>query len=361
MTVRLLPVPRLDTLDAPSGWMYEGIHRILQAYLLHLHGNTDGLPAVDALRAHAARSGAIDITYFVAAQADDTAESVVGYARVDLPLRANLTTAVIMAVVHPDRRRAGIGTQLADRAEQTAADRGRTSWITEAECREPAPGEPTLTVAGGDPVPASEPGLIFTLARGYTLRQVARRSRLDLPVPEDTLTPLCDEASERAGTYRLHQWQGLPPAEWLPKIAALTTAMSTDPPLGDLTMEEDPWDADRVREVIEHRLSQGRDALTTAAEDPATGDLVAVTDIDILGRDRADADQGDTIVRQDHRGHHLGMAIKIANLRQLRELYPGVQRLYTWNASENAHMLAINTALGFYPASGSATLQRGDK
>ena len=41
------------------------------------------------------------------------------------------------------------------------------------------------------------------------------------------------------------------------------------------------------------------------------------------------------------------MLVKIRNLRRLLADYPAVERVITFNAAENEHMLAINIALGF--------------
>jgi hypothetical protein len=60
--------------------------------------------------------------------------------------------------------------------------------------------------------------------------------------------------------------------------------------------------------------------------------------------------QQDTLVAGGHRGHRLGMLVKVANLRQAQERWPSVRSVLTWNASENQHMLSINIALGFKPA-----------
>jgi GNAT superfamily N-acetyltransferase len=60
--------------------------------------------------------------------------------------------------------------------------------------------------------------------------------------------------------------------------------------------------------------------------------------------------QQDTLVLREHRGHGLGLALKLANHRALVAALPGVLRVRTWNAVENAHMLAVNTALGFRPS-----------
>ena len=51
------------------------------------------------------------------------------------------------------------------------------------------------------------------------------------------------------------------------------------------------------------------------------------------------------------------MLVKIANLRRLAG-YPDVQRVTTFNAAENDHMLAINVALGFRPAGWDGEWQR---
>jgi hypothetical protein len=52
------------------------------------------------------------------------------------------------------------------------------------------------------------------------------------------------------------------------------------------------------------------------------------------------------------------MLVKILNLRRLLSLHPGVQRVLTFNAAENDHMLGINIALGFTPAGYDGEWQR---
>ena len=62
-----------------------------------------------------------------------------------------------------------------------------------------------------------------------------------------------------------------------------------------------------------------------------------------------------------HRGHRLGMLVKLSNLRRLRAEYPAVERVVTYNAAEIDHMLAINVALGFRPAGYDGEWQRTPK
>ena len=58
--------------------------------------------------------------------------------------------------------------------------------------------------------------------------------------------------------------------------------------------------------------------------------------------------QADTLVLTEHRGHGLGHAMKLAEIRALTHELPQVTTLRTWNAQTNTHMLAVNKALGFH-------------
>ena len=58
------------------------------------------------------------------------------------------------------------------------------------------------------------------------------------------------------------------------------------------------------------------------------------------------AAQEDTSVLRAHRGHRLGLRMKLAMLDWLREERPDVDAVDTWNAPDNAPMIAINEALG---------------
>jgi hypothetical protein len=60
-------------------------------------------------------------------------------------------------------------------------------------------------------------------------------------------------------------------------------------------------------------------------------------------------EQQDTLVLREHRGHRLGMLLKVANLRQLALQFPEQSAVTTFNAEENRFMLDVNEALGFTP------------
>jgi hypothetical protein len=52
-------------------------------------------------------------------------------------------------------------------------------------------------------------------------------------------------------------------------------------------------------------------------------------------------------VLPEHRGHALGLAMKIANHRAVRRLYPECRVLVTGNAGVNVAMNAVNDRLGY--------------
>lgn len=95
-------------------------------------------------------------------------------------------------------------------------------------------------------------------------------------------------------------------------------------------------------------LRQGRTSYHAVALDSAGG-AVAYSTMMVSRHAPGQCFQWGTLVRRDHRGHRLGMAVKLANLRQLAAADASVHSLVTYNAEVNTHMLAINEALGFRP------------
>ena len=76
------------------------------------------------------------------------------------------------------------------------------------------------------------------------------------------------------------------------------------------------------------------------------GEAVAQTDVAVQPQGTT-AVQWGTYVSRDHRGHRLGAAVKVANLRALQAARPDVTRIDTGNADTNAFMVSINERLGF--------------
>ena len=59
------------------------------------------------------------------------------------------------------------------------------------------------------------------------------------------------------------------------------------------------------------------------------------------------AAQEDTVVLPPHRGHRLGLLVKIEMMDVLARQAPEVRHVITGNAGQNEHMIAINEQLGY--------------
>ena len=168
------------------------------------------------------------------------------------------------------------------------------------------------------------------------------------PAEPARLRDLGAAARRASPAYRLVQWAGPTPPEWLDDLAPLVGRMSTDAPQGELTFEPERWDADRVRERDAAALAAGVRSVVTAARGP-DGRLVAFTEAGTCVVQDGFAHQGDTLVDPAHRGRRLGLRIKLANLELLVREHPEVRAIDTFNADANRWMIAVNEAMGFVP------------
>jgi GNAT superfamily N-acetyltransferase len=254
----------------------------------------------------------------------------VGSLDFDLSTVDNLDTAPMGLEVHPKHRRRGIGRALLAAASEQALAGGRHRLVTEA-------------ALGGA-------GEAFARAVGArsVLIETERRLALD-NLDERHLADLLADARAHSSGYSVLQWVGPTPDEHLAAMAELTSRMSTDAPLDDLTWEPEVFDADRMREADRRSELRGNISYVTAARDVASGSVVGFTRI-VVARDvHTAAFQWQTIVLPEHRGHRLGMLIKVENLTHLRTHEPEVTVINTGNADSNAPMLRVNVALGFVP------------
>lgn len=362
---RVLPIETPDSLDAPEAWPIHGSAAVRRAAELDRQGHDDlasRAPAILATLQMQTYRRNVEIVLVPDDVATPTADDVVGYGYASMPLTSNPHLAVVYIEVHPDHRGRGAGTALLAEVERIAADGGRTVLISWTEqIGEPELGSPDALVppTGNGRVRASEPCHRMALNRGYVLEQAERYSVLKLPVDPELLASLHDDAAARAGSdYRLHTWAGSTPPDRIDQVAVLHTRMSTDAPSAGLALDEDPWDADRVRTADERLVRSGMGSLTTAVEHVPSGELAGYTRLEFpLDRPEA-AFQEDTLVLAAHRGHRLGMLMKAHQLRALPQERPDVRRIHTWNAEENSYMLAINVALGFRPTGVAGSWQK---
>jgi GNAT superfamily N-acetyltransferase len=273
--------------------------------------------------------------------------------------------------VLPEFRLRGIGSALAAQLEEFADAENRPNRVVYAVSPEidddPAAPERPIAVetvppvreltterlaapTGFGSVPLGNPEVLFLLHRGYRLEQVERGSRLAVPVDPEVLARLSAEAAERTSEeYSLVTWVGRTPERWLDDFAALYTRMSTDAPTAGLEEPEDVWTVERLIADQVAGATGPRTALVTAALHQPSGHLVGFTELSVPSGTGRAASQEDTLVLREHRGHRLGMLLKIANLQQLAGKFPRVPSVTTFNAEENRFMLDVNEKLGFRP------------
>jgi hypothetical protein len=82
------------------------------------------------------------------------------------------------------------------------------------------------------------------------------------------------------------------------------------PPLGDVQLEEEHWDQERVRAEYRRIAAMGRRVVDTFALHEASGVLVGYTQVQVPRESPAVAFQQDTLVMREHRGHRLGLRMK---------------------------------------------------
>lgn len=251
--------------------------------------------------------------------------------------------------VHPAWRRQGIGSAMFDRMESLARDAGRPV-VQGGAFHLPVDGPRLESSTGFGAIPREERNARFLLDRDYTLEQVYRYSVLHLPADPATLERHLVAAEAKAGAeYRVHTWIGSTPERWQDDVAVIFTRMATDAPAGNLEIDEEPWDAERIRKLDERRIRAGRTALGAAVEHIPSGNLVAYNGLAVPNDRTQPVSQGVTLVLKEYRGHRLGMLAKIANIQQLQAFSPASPFILTGNAEENRPMLDVNEAVGFVP------------
>jgi hypothetical protein len=119
-----------------------------------------------------------------------------------------------------------------------------------------------------------------------------------------------------------------------------------DAPSSD-SYEPISWDADRLRAAEQRSVVQGTREYSVAAIQDGTGEMAALTQVTV---DPAGAPgwayQQLTAVTRPHRGHRLGMLIKVAMLEWLVTAEPQLRQIMTFNAVPNQYMIEVNEALG---------------
>lgn len=261
----------------------------------------------------------------------DSADAV-GASCLDVPLLDNTHLTMLDVGVAPAARGRGVGSSLVEHAKRRTEQLGRRSSVVEVN----------QPLSAGDEHPYAR----FAGRHGFTRRLVELHQMLELPVSEGHLHDLASEAAGHHRVYRLVSWGDRCPDTHIEQFCALLSAMGSEAPQGELDMEPEHWDEARLRDVEERRLAQARSGLTTVAVS-RDGSLAGYTQLAVPHHDPPNVFQWDTLVLPQHRGHRLGLALKIANLVRVQADHPDRRVIHTWNAQSNEPMIAVNANLGF--------------
>ena len=255
---------------------------------------------------------------------------VVGMAGASLPLLDNQHTVHLTLFVHPEHQRRGVGTRLLD----TVADHARSA------------GRALLMTSPCSPVDRPGSGEAFLAARGFELGIAETQHVCDLAESAPSWRALAAEAATHHADYRLEPWQDRVPGPLVEGYCEMGEAFNDEIPLGELDLEPEVWSAERVRARDDRYLATGRHQFGVLAY-AADGTCVGTTELFVNEAASWRALQGGTLVVPGHRGHLLGLALKVANLAAVRERFPGCRYVFTAVAGVNAPMNAVNDALGF--------------
>lgn len=263
-------------------------------------------------------------TWYVPGEEPGTAVAGV---RLELPDLENRQRALLTMIVHPERRRAGIGTALLRHTAARAAEHGRT--VLAGHVLRGSAGESFARRAG-----VSEG--IAEIRRQHDLRAI----------PDGLLASLREMAGKAAEGYSLVTWAGPVPDERLDQVAGVINALNDAP--HDAGVEEDSWDGARVRDRWNGPAARfGRREYAVAAVHDASGEMAGLNQVAVDPETPQWGFLAFTAVTRAHRGHRIGLLTKTAMAEWLLKAEPELRRIETWNAASNQYMIGVNELLGY--------------
>jgi RimJ/RimL family protein N-acetyltransferase len=182
---------------------------------------------------------------------------------------------------------------------------------------------------------------------GFMYASHDARRRQDLAdVDQTEIQRLWELAETAASDYCLERLKPPISNEVLSQLVEVTAAMN-DAPMGDLTYEDEKFDQQRLRDLETALIGRRDRGYRVIARHRNSGEVGGHTMMVIhpllphVGR------QADTAVARHHRGHRLGILLKIDMMRWLAEVEPQLKIIETWNNVDNVLMIKVNEALGY--------------
>ncbi len=252
---------------------------------------------------------------------------VVGCGAISISDYDNLHLAWVGVAVHPDHRRHGYGSRILAHLEEEVRRRGRTS----------------VGIDGWD----NDATVGFAGRHGYERKhQAINRRQYVADVDWTTLDKLYDAAVPLAADYVLERRIPPTPEDQLDELAEMAASIN-DAPTDDLDIEDEVFNAERMRAYETATAGRGERLYRVVARHTGSGELAGQTCVAVEQEAPEIAHQHDTSVVGSHRGHRLGLLLKTDMLRWLGEVEPQIVEIDTWNAESNDHMIGVNEALGY--------------
>ena len=160
------------------------------------------------------------------------------------------------------------------------------------------------------------------------------------------LDQLFADAEQQAKAYELVRIAGPTPDDLIDAVAVMTGAIN-DAPTEGLDIEDEVFTPERIRAFETAMVARGRRIYRLMARHRDTGELAGHTMVGVDVERPWHSNQFDTSVVRSHRGHRLGLLLKIGMLRWLATEEPQLRVVDTDNAASNSHMIGINDLIGY--------------
>ncbi len=261
------------------------------------------------------------------ALAHGAAGHVDGILEVSLPHRDNRHLGSVRVTVDPLRRRAGLGRRLFAAGVERVRKEKRSLIL--ADCYDGTAGMPFLKAMGLDRV--SE--------------QVQRRQDLR-EIDWARLAGAYEAGQPHAVDYEFVRMTGTTSEDMVADLARIAVAIN-DAPTDELDVEDLAFTAGRIRAFERAQAAHDRRLYRLIARQTESGELAGHTAVGVDSERPGFGWQYKTSVPSAHRGHRLGLLLKIVMLRWLAEVEPQLRTLDTWNAATNTHMIRVNQVLHY--------------
>lgn len=247
--------------------------------------------------------------------------------QMSLPCREDRQAAYFLVTVDPELRRRGVGRATVAAAETEVRSAGRTLCLTEDYTRPDAP------------------HLLSSLGYREVHPQILRRQNLVIGDVE-ALHRVQNDVLLAGRSYQVIVLRGPVPEDMLADVVNVTAAIN-DAPTDDAAVEDRGHSAERLRAWEQGMESSGYRIYRVLASHRDSGAWAGQTVVTVDALHPWAATQHDTSVLSEHRGHRLGLRLKLAMLRALAADEPQLRTLETWNAASNQQVAALNALLGY--------------